>query len=140
MMPLVVTALIEAAPSIRIEVMSPAFRKIHLGDGCALHHFTAGDEGDEFHDHPWCFASTVLHGGYTEDVVVSLDPFTVMEKRRLPDTMHLVNADHIHRITRLLAENCWTLVAAGPPAREVRFYRHRDGSVQSRRWDEAWAS
>jgi hypothetical protein len=138
MMPLVVTALIEAAPSIRIEVMSPAFRKIHLGDGRALHHFTAGDEGDEFHDHPWSFTSEVLVGGYLEDVVLELDPFTVMQHRRDAGRMYWVRSRHIHRITRLLDDDCWTLVTAGPVERDVRFYRHRDGQVQSRRWNEAW--
>ena len=138
MMPLVITALIEAAPSIRIKVMSPAFYKIYLGDGRALHHFTAGDEGDEYHDHPWNFTTELLHGGYAEDVVVSLDPFTVLEQRRLPSIWYSVDAGHIHRITRLLADDCWTLVTAGPVEREVRFYRHRKDGVQSRRWDEAW--
>ncbi|WP_010218917.1 hypothetical protein [Sphingomonas sp. PAMC 26621] len=138
MMPLVVTALIKAAPSIRIEVMSPALRKIHLGDDRALHHFTRGDDGEEYHSHPWSFTSEVLHGGYAEDIVVSLYPFTVLEKRRLPGTTHQVEANHIHRITRLLGEDCWTLVIAGPAEREVQFYRHREGGVQSRRWDEAW--
>jgi hypothetical protein len=140
MMPLVVTALIEAAPDMRVEVMSPVFRKIHLGDGRALHHFAAGDEGDEFHDHPWSFTSEVLVGGYAEDVVVRLSPFTVMEQRRLPGTAHQVDASHIHRITRLLEPECWTLVTAGPVEREVRFYRHRDGGVQARLWNEGWPS
>ncbi|MET3826550.1 hypothetical protein ABIC16_002243 [Sphingomonas sp. PvP055] len=138
MMPLVVTALIEAASSIRIEVMSPAFRTIHLGDGRALHHFTEGDNGDEYHSHPWSFTSEVLHGGYAEDIVLTLDPFSVLEQRRVPGTTHQVETSHIHRITRLLGEDCWTLVTAGPVERETRFYRHRDGHVQSRRWDEAW--
>ena len=138
MMPLVVTALIEAAPSIRIEVMSSAFRKIHLGDGRALHHFTQGDDGDEYHSHPWPFKSEVLFGGYAEDIVVSLDPFTVLEQRRLPGTTHQVEAGHIHRITRLLDEDCWTLVTAGPVVQYVRFYRLRDRGVQSRLWNEGW--
>jgi hypothetical protein len=140
MMPLVVTALIEAAPDMRVEVMSPVFRKIHLGDTRALHHFTAGDGGDEFHDHPQTFTSEVLAGGYAEDVVVSLDPFTVMELRRLPGTSHHVPATQIHRITRLLEAECWTLVSAAPVERETRFYRHRDGQVQSRHWNEGWPS
>jgi hypothetical protein len=140
MMPPVVTALIEAAPSIRVEVMSPAFRKIHLGDGRALHHFTAGDEGDEFHDHPWSFTSEVLVGGYAEDVVVRMNPFTVVEQRRLPGMTHDVTAAHVHRITRLLGPECWTLVTAGPVVSDVYFYRHREGGVQCRRWNEAWPS
>lgn len=138
MMPLVVTARIEAAPSIRIEVMSPAFRKIHLGDGRALHHFTAGDEGDEFHDHPWSFTSEVLAGRYAEDIVFRMDPFTVTEQRHLPGSAHHVEAGVAHRIMRLLAEECWTLATAGPVVRDVFFYRHRDGGVQLRRWNEAW--
>lgn len=126
---------------LRHEHMNDAFEKWHiigLPFAAALHHFSAGDEGDEYHDHPFGFSSHVLHGGYAEDIVVSLNPFTVLEQRRLPNTTHQVEAGHIHRITRLLSEDCWTLVTAGTAERDVRFYRHRDGQVQSRRWDEAW--
>ena len=140
MMPPVITALLSAAPAIRIEVMSSAFRKIHLGDGRALHHFTAGDDGDEFHDHQWSFTSEVLVGGYVEDIVVSLDPFTVMEQRRTPGASHHVEAGVVHRITRLLEPECWTMVTAGPVKREVRFYRHRNGSVQSRLWNQGFGA
>jgi hypothetical protein len=137
-MPPSVIALLAAAPAPRIEVMNPFFSKIHLGDGRAIHHFSAADEGEDFHDHPWSFTSEILAGGYAEDVVISLTRFTVMEQRRLPGTTHHVEASHMHRITRLLDGHCWTLVTAGPVERQVRFYRHRDGQVQSRRWDEAW--
>jgi len=137
-MPPSVIALLASAPAPRIEVMNAFFTKIHLGDGRAVHHFTAADEGEEFHDHPWSFTSEVLAGGYAEDIVVSLNRFTVIEQRRLPGTTHQVEASHMHRITRLLDGDCWTLVTAGPVERQVRFYRHRDGQVQSRRWDEAW--
>lgn len=137
-MPPSVIALLSATPAPRIEVMNAFFTKIHLGDGRAIHHFTAADEGDEWHDHPWSFTSEVLAGGYAEDIVVDLDPFTVMERRRTPGSAQHVPADHIHRITRLLDGHCWTLVTAGRVEREVSFYRAREGMVQSRRWDEAW--
>lgn len=133
-----VIALLSAAPDIRTEVMSPFFRKIHLGDGRALHHFTAADEGDEWHDHPWSFTSEILAGGYAEDIVIKLDPFTVLQRIIIPGTTNLVPADRIHRITRLLADDCWTLVTAGPVERDVRFYRLQDGQVQSRLWNEGW--
>jgi hypothetical protein len=135
-MPPAVIALLSAAPDIRNEVMSPFFRKIHLGDGRALHHFTAADEGDEFHDHPWSFTSEVLAGGYVEVVIDPANGGGWFKRR--PGTTHTVPATHIHRITRLLAPDCWTLVTAGPVERDVRFYRLRDGQVQSRLWNEGW--
>jgi hypothetical protein len=136
-MPPAVIALLSAAPDIRTEVMSPFFRKIHLGDGRALHHFTAADEGDEWHDHPWSFTSKVLAGGYVEQIVYP-DSACAHWMRRLPGSTHTVSATHIHRITRLLADDCWTLVTAGPVERDVRFYRFRDGQLQSRLWNEGW--
>lgn len=137
MMPPSVIALLSAAPDIRTEVMSPFFRKIHLGDGRALHHFTAADEGDEWHDHPWGFTSEVLHGGY-EEQIIRPDMFWAVDINRLPGITHTVPAVRIHRITRLLADDCWTLVTAGPVERDVCFYRHRDGQLQSRLWNEGW--
>lgn len=137
-MPPSVIALLSAAPAPRIEVMNAFFTKIHLGDGRAVHHFTAADEGDEFHDHPWNFTTEILHGGYAEDVVIDTDRFTVIERRRTPNTMHHVESWHIHRITSLFADDCWTLVTAGPIERDVRFYRFRDGQLQSRLWNEGW--
>ena len=55
---------------IQIEVMNDHFTKMHLGNGFVLHKFTAADGPDaDFHDHPWGFITTILRGGYREEVL-----------------------------------------------------------------------
>lgn len=122
-----------------VEVMSPAFTKYHLSDGRALHHFTAGEPDAEPHDHPWNFETTILEGGYLEEVFVTFGDlgWRIYLMGRYPgDTINLP-AEHIHRIVSLPTGECWTIVRAGPATRQVRFWRFP--MPESRAWNEVWA-
>lgn len=123
---------------IRQEVMSPAFTKFHL-DGPwpfepVVHRFSDIDRGD-CHDHPWGFASFVMHGGYVEEVY---DPQRglIGEVTRKPGDSFSIEATHIHRIIHLPEGECWTLILPGPWERVSRFWQFRDGAAWSRAWNE----
>jgi hypothetical protein len=52
------------------ERMSDQFTRLHLEGGkfpITLHHFTGPELGDA-HDHPYAFTTTILAGGYVEEV------------------------------------------------------------------------
>lgn len=123
---------------LRREEMSPAFSKWHVGGmpfAAVLHRFSAPDHGFP-HDHPWCFQSHILHGGYEEEV---FDLHTGKSRmiERLPGSSHFVHASHIHRIPRLLDGECWTIIKPiGPQRRESGFYDFRPDGVYHRFWHE----
>jgi hypothetical protein len=126
---------------LRHERMNDQFEKFHvigLPFDCALHHFTGPDTGD-FHDHPFDFTSHILAGGYVEEMVqiahLGATFFNQVERR--PGTSHRVNAEHTHRIIRLLEPECWTLILPGPHIRVTRFWRFEGSRVLSRAWNEA---
>lgn len=123
---------------LRIERMNDHFVKLHLGDGRVAHWFTGADGPDaDPHDHPWSFTSTVLEGGYVEqvfDLTRPGDPPQEIE-RRPGDTFHN-EAGTIHRIIRLLERECWTVIRPGPWERKPGFYRFEDGLALRRAWDE----
>jgi hypothetical protein len=118
-----------------IEVMGPHFTKYHRPGGTVLHHFTA-DDGGAIHDHPWSFHTTILKGGYVEHIYT--DDGTYTEHHRHEGETRHVPAATIHTITRLLGDECWTLVTPGPWEQHTRFYRVVDGGLESRQWDEGW--
>ncbi|MET0365169.1 MAG: hypothetical protein ABW169_11005 [Sphingobium sp.] len=125
-----------------LEMMSPTFTKWHLGNGAAIHRFTGTDT--EFHDHPWGFSSTILAGGYTEEVIVRSDDGRHHIERydRVPGETFRIEARHIHRIVHLRDGACWTLVQAdnaGVHIRQTRFWRFTPAGLQSRLWSEGWA-
>ena len=123
----------------RIEVMGPHMTKHHLANGQVLHHFTQADTGHP-HDHPFPFDSVILVGGYEEHEFM-LHPdgsYTIVCRHRLPGASHGVKADTVHRITRLLAGACWTLITPGPKVQEPGFYRFQRGRIYRRAWNGRW--
>jgi hypothetical protein len=125
-----------------IERMNERFAKLHLGVGkfaITLHHFTGPDVGDP-HDHPYPFTTTILAGGYVEEVWRrGKDGWSSRLVHREVGSSHRVGASSIHRIVALPQGECVTSVvwhAEGARRREPRFYRLRRGVMQSRRWDE----
>ena len=127
----------EGTRIVSVERMSRAFTKYHLDDGRALHRFKAEEPHATPHDHPWGFETEVLEGGYVDEVF-HLDPGGGWHSElvhRVPGQRYRVDATHIHRIVELPTGECWTLVRAGPNAREARFWRVGD-MVQSRAWHE----
>lgn len=121
---------------IRAERMSRAFVKYHLDDHRALHRFTRPEPHSHPHDHPWPFETTVLAGGYVEEVfeLRANGSWHSNLESRLPGTVHLIAASHIHRIVDLPEGECWTLVRAGRHERQVRFWRF-DDVVRFRTWN-----
>ena len=122
---------------VRAERMSPAFTKYHLADGRALHRFSREEPHAHPHDHPWPFETTILDGGYAEEVFRAAEDGNWHSEivHRDPGTSHWVAAEHIHRIVALPHGECWTLVRAGAHERETRFWRFGDG-VWSRAWHQ----
>ena len=119
-----------------VERMSPAFIKYHLDDGRSLHRFVRSEPHANPHDHPWSFDTTILSGGYVEEVF-TFDPdggwrSALVERR--PGSHHWIDARHIHRIVALPLGESWTLVRAGPHERETLFWRFGD-TVRHRAWN-----
>lgn len=123
--------------TVRIERMNDHFTKYHLGGGRVLHHFTAAHDHD-YHDHPFPFRSTILHGGYREELAEALPDGTLAVAliERPPGTSHEVAAGTIHKLVGLLASDCWTLIQVGEKEREPGFYRADEAGVWHRHWHE----
>ena len=126
-----------------LERMSDHFTKLHLAVGTTpltLHHFTGPDTGDP-HDHPFAFTTTILAGGYIEEVWrLGEAGWSSRLVHREPGSSHRVGARRIHRIVELLRGECVTSVvwhSEGVQRRQPRFWRFRNGVMWSRRWDEA---
>ena len=124
--------------SIRIEEMSPVFTKLHLEGlpfAAVLHRFSDIDRGDP-HDHPWPFRSTILSGGYVEQVYHPKAGLVETVERKPGDSFD-IGAGHIHRIVDLPAGECWTLIQPlGLKEQEPGFYQFREDGVWQRRWNE----
>lgn len=117
------------------ERMSPAFEKLHLGDGVAMHHFTQEEPHADPHSHPADFTTTILTGGYVEEVFTITDQGWTSELiERLPGHTYEIAAEHIHRIVSLPEGECWTLVSMGTHRRTTRFWRF-GAEVMVRDWD-----
>ena len=122
---------------VRVERMSPAFTKFYLADGRVLHRFRKEEPHADPHDPPWSFETTIVDGGYAEEVfTVAPDGSWRYELvQRHPGETYRVPAKHIHRIVELPAGECWTIVRSGSWQRTTRFWRFGD-VVQSRAWNE----
>jgi hypothetical protein len=121
---------------VNVERMSRAFVKYHLDDGRALHRFTREEQHADPHDHPFAFETTILDGGYVEEMFTfDAHGWRGTLVHRLPGETYRVEADHIHRIVELPQGECWTLVRAGHQERETRFWRF-DENVRSRAWHQ----
>ena len=122
---------------VHAERMSPAFTKYHLSDGRALHRFRREEPNGTPHDHPWAFETTILDGGYVEEVftIAADGSWSSQRLSRVPGATYRIEAAHIHRIVELPTGECWTIVQAGTGERETRFWRFGNG-VSSRAWHE----
>lgn len=83
-----------------------------------LHHILLPDEDGAPHSHPWeWFRTTVLHGGYLQELVPS-DPEIRKMVNHTSDTVTVgdtreMRSDNYHRISTVLPDT-WTLVITGP--------------------------
>lgn len=126
------------------ERMSPEFNKLNLQVGqfpLTLHHFT-GPDRDDPHDHPFAFTTTVLRGGYVEQIWTrNFGRWAYITVERKPGKTHYVLATDIHKIVALLDKECVTSVEwhiLGVARREPRFWRMPEGI--SRAWNEEYPS
>jgi len=130
-------------PDIREEHMNDHFTKFHLGGlpfAAVIHRFTAADgpEADP-HSHPWDFTSTILRGGYREEVF-TLYPNnegwrSELHVRRPGDTFRNMSGT-IHRIVELLEPECWTLIQPEEGNRVPGFYKFDEHAISHRFWFE----
>ncbi len=130
------------------ERMSDHFTKHHLNrEGqmpwrCrpVIHHFTSPDPWC-FHDHPFGQWSSVLDGGYVEEVAtISADgTWSVEVVERLPQTTFYIGAHHIHRIVGLPDGECLTASVYGEWEQHVSLFDARPDGVwrcpADGRWD-----
>lgn len=122
---------------IRQEIMGPHFTKCHI-DGlpvpAVLHHITQAEPEADPHDHPWGFTSFVIAGGYEEEVFYSTgESYT---DSHWSGQRHYVPSGRVHRIIKLLDDDCWTLILPGPSERKPGFYRwDENGQALYRPWD-----
>lgn len=131
----------QASLQLGVEQMNDHFTKFHvhgLPVGAVFHRFTNADGPDaDPHDHPWDFTSLIISGGYVEQVFrTDAAPGTANVVERKPGDVIHNKASTIHRITRLLTDECWTLILPGPGKRKPGFYRFDGGTVFHRFWDE----
>lgn len=80
--------------------------------GVLLHKIIRPDEDPVPHDHPWSFATLILRGGYTEEVMT--DAWYRIDKWGI-GSVHRFKRGMYHRILALRGGGpCWTLVLTGP--------------------------
>lgn len=122
---------------VRVERMNDTFIKFHLDDTRVLHHFTAANDA-EYHDHPYPFRTSILSGGYVEEIaqVGSEGRLITTRIERRQGTTHRVESGTIHKLVGLLGTDCWTLIEPGEKQREPGFYRADAAGVWHRFWYE----
>lgn len=76
-----------------------------------LHHFHRADSDACPHDHPWWFLSLVLRGGYAENI--RQPDGAVKGQVNRPGRLLWRPRNFAHTVTRLLRQECWTLVVTG---------------------------
>lgn len=102
-----------------------------FGWALMVHVMRRPDQDRCHHDHPWCFFTLVLRGGYVEEVV-DLSTGEATERRNRPGTLLYRPALHTHRVAELPKGSCATLVLRGP-YRRVWGFRNPLGAW--RPWD-----
>lgn len=88
------------------------------GTWVMLHRLTQPDSGAP-HCHPCPLLTHIITGGYAE---VEFRNGGRIYRDWIPGSSHYIASDCIHIIPRLLADECWSLVFAGPVEREWRHY------------------
>lgn len=102
------------------EPYGPNFDKYHLNPidkspefpaGCRPVIHRIGVDLGAPHDHPWDFTTFCLYGGYEEEWFYVEEGVWKMQRLvLLPGEARRVPSNHVHRISRLLADTCLTCV------------------------------
>lgn len=126
--------------SLREEQMAHFFTKFHLEGlprAAVLHRFTEADGGFP-HSHPFAFTSFIIVGGYQEEVFDAKTGF-VSRVSRNPGVSFRNEYNHIHRITKLLDGECWTLILPEEWKQTPGFWDFREDGSWYRDWNGEWA-
>ncbi|RYE23832.1 MAG: hypothetical protein EOP45_06435 [Sphingobacteriaceae bacterium] len=120
--------------------MSKAFMKTHLLGmpfSAVIHRFRTVDEGDA-HDHPFAFTSTILYGGYIEQIFFVTDQgvWDTKTVHRKPGDTFRVEATCIHKIIELPHGECYTIILPEAKVREVHFWRFDEQGASCRLWNK----
>lgn len=96
-----------------------------------LHKFCRSDDDRALHDHPWCWASLLLWGEYTEHTI---DAGGIHHRRIYSaGSLRAHGGKHAHRI-ELHAGPVWTLFITGPRVREWGFHCPAQGWIPWQRF------
>lgn len=96
-----------------------------------LHCFLRSDDDRALHDHPWCWLSLVLRGGYTEHTIMAGG----IHRRRAfgVGSLRVHRAGFAHRLeVPERGQECWTLFITGPRIRLWGFHCAERGWVDFR--------
>lgn len=91
-----------------------------------LHQIKRPDRALELHNHPWAFAAHILVGGYIEQRWQNGGRVGII---RQAGTSYYCDDTTYHRITELLAPECWTLVVTAPKSKSWSFLMPETGVV-----------
>lgn len=140
-----------------LEKMSDHFDKYHIGKPGiwsgpgfeiaverpgVFHHFSAADGPDaDYHNHPWPFRSTILVGGYLEEVVIPIwTGIDIAKVARIVGDEFEVKAETVHRIIRLCGQECWTFIEPGEFVQQSGFFRFDGKEARHRYWfEDQWS-
>lgn len=102
-------------------------RRRHKYVGVRVHHITASDPGQEYHDHPWWYITIILRGGYTELTPIIRDGKVVGEQMRWrgPGHIRFRRASSWHRLVVRDGDDAWTLFIMGRPSHPWGFLTAR---------------
>jgi hypothetical protein len=125
----------------RREKMNAIFTKYHLKGlpfDAVIHHFSAKDQNEHIHDHPFSFTTHILKGSYVERIYEILEGgnYNTSIHHRKEGTSHVVSADTIHEIIELPEGECFTLITPNQKEKEVCFYKFEEGKAFRRQWNQ----
>jgi hypothetical protein len=106
----------------RWTLFQPRWKRLK-GIGVYLHHFVGDDWSRDLHDHPKRFVSIGLKGGYLEETMRS-DSFSTATRFRhyRAPWIRTFPATHIHRLSLINKQPCWTLVIVLRTVRQWGFW------------------
>ncbi|WP_294243728.1 hypothetical protein [uncultured Chryseobacterium sp.] len=124
----------------RREKMNAVFTKYHIKGlpfDAVIHHFSAKDQHEHIHDHPFSFTSHILKGSYIERIYTIQEDGTYhsVTEHRKEGTSHFVPANTVHEIVELPEGECFTLIRPNAKEKEPFFYRFENGKAFRRQWN-----
>ena len=108
----------------------PYLTRYYILPGVFVHHFHSSDQFDEFHNHPWAWAfSIILKGGYVEERLTSRG---ITHRFYKAGSINWLTQWDFHRVDLFDMRGCWTLFFVGPRCRQWGFWNRI--TAQYRDW------